>query len=234
MTAGTPYFILVKIVSRASVPDQCYMNVYGPGDVVPAIEPTSWLLTHSLSSSAVLTHLRMTIGSSLVKGEIDEIRVGNIYAAAVDPNAPVATGGGQANLLSVFWHDADGVNHLATGMTAIQPDRWYHFAMVYDGTLLKWYLDGQLEGQLTPVNLVDAASGVLSIGNNRVSGVSDRGFHGMLDEVRVSDEALAPANFPPCRSAIASIELAMRGSTRTICRSSSTVRPGPVFSGSRN
>ena len=42
VTAGTPYFILVKIVSRASVPDQCYMSVYGPGDVVPAIEPTSW------------------------------------------------------------------------------------------------------------------------------------------------------------------------------------------------
>jgi hypothetical protein len=87
------------------------------------------------------------------------------------------------------------VNYLATGMTAVQPDRWYHFAMVYDGTLIKWYLDGNLEGQLTAVNFVTPGSGIISIGNNRLSGTSDRGFHGMLDEVRISDQALSPANF---------------------------------------
>src|SRR5690606_37414009 len=129
------------------------------------------------------------------RGEIDEIRVGSTYASVIDPEALIGGGGGQANVLSVFWYDTDGGNHLESGVTPIEPDRWYHFALVYDGADIRWYLDGELEGEVISPNLVSPGSGPLSIANNRVSGVEDRGFYGVIDDVRISDVALTPAEF---------------------------------------
>lgn len=194
VAANTPYFVLVKIISHASTADECFMHVYAPGQTVGTAEP-SWLLTHALSSSATLTHLRMTFGANLDKGEIDEIRMGNTFASVTDPNAPIASGGGQANLLSVFWNDTDAANHLELGTTPVQPNTWYHFALTYDGTDIKWFLNGNLEGEVVAPSLTAAGSGTIGIGNNRVSGVSDRGFYGLLDEIRISDAALQPAGF---------------------------------------
>lgn len=194
VVANTPYFVLVKIISHASTADECFMHVYAPGETVPATEP-AWLLTHSLSSSSILTHLRLTIGANLDKGEIDEIRMGNTHASVIDPNAPIATGGGQVNLLSMYWHDVDAVNHLEPGITPILANTWYHFALTYNGTDIKWYLNGNLEGDVAAPNLVAAGTGTLGIGNNRISGIEDRGFSGLLDEIRISDQALEPANF---------------------------------------
>lgn len=195
--AGTTYLVIGKVLAHSG-DDDVFFNYYGPGDNVPTTEPGAWNLTGTITgtnSSATLSHMRVIIGNQLVNGEIDEIRVGNTYAAVTDPNAPIGSGGGQANVLSVFWHDTDAVNHLEFGVTPIQTNTWYHFALVYDGSLLKWYLDGDLEGEVTPTNLIPAGSAVLSIGNNRVSGESDRGFYGVIDEVRISDQALAPASF---------------------------------------
>jgi hypothetical protein len=195
VAANTTYFVLAKIVSSASGSDVCYMNVYGPNDTVPPSEPSSWSLSHQFSSSTTLSYLRLTIGSSLDNGEIDEVRVGSSYAAVTDSDAILGTAGGPANVLSVFWHDTDAVNHLETGVTPILPDTWYHFALVFDGASIKWYLNGALEGSVVASNLCAAGSATLTIGNNRASSTTDRGFYGLVDEVRVTDQALEPSSF---------------------------------------
>ncbi|HPU25454.1 MAG TPA: BNR-4 repeat-containing protein [Phycisphaerae bacterium] len=191
---NTTYFVIGKIVSHAGTNDQVYMTAYGPGSTVPATEPADWLLTDQINSSVVLQNLRLVVGANTV-GEFDEIRTANTYAGVTDPNAPIASGGGAANVLSVFWHDTDGVNHLELGATPILPDTWYHFAAVYNGTDIKWYLNGNLEGEVAAPNLVSPGSAWIAIGNNRLSGVEDRGFYGLLDNVRISDQALVPASF---------------------------------------
>lgn len=43
-------------------------------------------------------------------------------------------------------------------------------------------------------NLIDAGTGFMTIANRRSDGVADRGFYGMLDEVRITDGTLGPAD----------------------------------------
>lgn len=202
--AGVSYFVLVKIVAQASGNDQFFMNVYGPDDVVPETEPETWLLTHSVNSSAVLTHLRIVTGSQLNRGEVDEIRLGSTYESVLDPDAPIGSPmvTSTSNTLSVYWAEevppvepgnpSTFVNHLEPGSTPIAANTWYHFAMTYDGTNLRWYLDGQQQGEVVSPPLAGAGTAKLVLANNRMAGANDRGFFGLLDEMRIWDRALTP------------------------------------------
>ncbi len=194
--AGVTYFLIGKVVSRAAADDEFYLNFYGPTDTLPTTEPGSWMLSATASRNDIVNHLRLVIGSTLNQGEIDEIRVGGDYASVIDPEAPPGGGtGGTANLLSFFWVDSTNTNNLRTGSTPIQPHTWYHFALVYDGSDVRWYLDGNLEGQVENADLIAPGSAPVTIANNRDSGVADRGFFGLLDEVRLMDVALEPGQF---------------------------------------
>jgi hypothetical protein len=96
-------------------------------------------------------------------------------------------------VLAVYWND--GQNNLGLGTTLIEPDRWYHFAMVYDGDI-RWYLDGRLEGSVIEPDVVDPGTASIGIGNNRTGlEVGRRAFRGLLDEIRIVDEALEPGMF---------------------------------------
>jgi hypothetical protein len=78
-----------------------------------------------------------------------------------------------------------------TVVTAAGPlamNRWHHLVGTYDGTAVRLYVDGQLDGQAAasgPVNLTDD---VLAIG--RLGSVDANHFYGDLDEVAVYDHAL--------------------------------------------
>ncbi|MEP0843941.1 MAG: LamG domain-containing protein [Phycisphaerae bacterium] len=199
--ANVPYFIIVKIVSSSTAPDRVSMNVYAPGDTVPAVDPgdnpADWLISNTLNSTALLTHLKLTVGNQLIKGEVDEIRVGGTYESVIDPDAPLGVPGQLRNVLSIFWAEAGAgdppavINHMHAGVTPIEANTWYHFAMIYDGSDIRWYLNGQQEGSVTPTNLYVAGGAMLGIGNLSTSGAGNRGFFGLLDEIRIWDRALA-------------------------------------------
>jgi hypothetical protein len=98
-----------------------------------------------------------------------------------------------ANVLAVYWND--GANNLGLGTTLIEPDRWYHFAMVYDGDI-RWFLNGELEGMVEDPLVVDPGTAFIGIGNNRTGiETGGRAFRGLLDEIRILDEALEPTGF---------------------------------------
>jgi hypothetical protein len=85
----------------------------------------------------------------------------------------------------------NGVAKSATSITTLtDPSTWYHIAGTYDGTDVKIYVDGTLEG--TTVVLgdgeIDIGSEALGIGRNPEANIY--GYKGFIDEVRIWNTAL--------------------------------------------
>jgi len=97
-----------------------------------------------------------------------------------------------------------GQSDTIDGATTITAGQWHHVAGVYDGAQLRVYLDGVSDGAksttLAPgtgtANLIIGASG-----NNAATGAM---FSGLIDEVRVSTDALYVAAFAPAQHLTAS------------------------------
>jgi RHS repeat-associated protein len=80
------------------------------------------------------------------------------------------------------------------GNTTITTGVWHHVAGVFDGSQMRVYLDGVLDGTLSTTNGPAAGSSSLKIGRNSLSGSF---FAGLVDEARVSNAALYTSNFTP-------------------------------------
>ncbi len=65
---------------------------------------------------------------------------------------------------------------------------WHHMAGTFDGTELKFYLDGQLEITLAFEGTIGTAAHPVTIGEN--SQATGRFFDGMLDDLRIYNHAL--------------------------------------------
>jgi hypothetical protein len=82
------YFVVGKMLSRASSPDELFMNVYGPGDAVPLTEPSTWLLSATATYNAVPINVRIETGGGTtapVFAEFDELRIGTTWAGVAVP-----------------------------------------------------------------------------------------------------------------------------------------------------
>jgi len=72
---------------------------------------------------------------------------------------------------------------------ALVPDRWYHLAMTFDGTALRFFLDGQKRGETAFTTPRTKGTGLMRIGQR-----GDGRFgivNGLYDQVRVWDRALS-------------------------------------------
>lgn len=98
-----------------------------------------------------------------------------------------------------------GLRYVATTAPAfIEPDVWYHVAGTYDGETLELYVDGQLEDSNTvPSGDIDTTDANLAIGT--WSTPADF-FQGIIDEVRIWDEALSADDISDSAS-LADIEI---------------------------
>ena len=79
------------------------------------------------------------------------------------------------------------------GSTTITTGVWHHVAGVFDGSQMRVYLDGVLDGSVSTTNA--PASGTSSLKIGRTSGGSY--FGGLIDEARVSNSAVYTGNFTP-------------------------------------
>lgn len=88
-----------------------------------------------------------------------------------------------------------GTNHPLTGGTAVTDNVWHHAAASYDGTTLRLYLDGNLEGSLVVGRTPNWESTQRTTLGATVSesGSAAGGFEGQLDEAYIFDGPLAAA-----------------------------------------
>jgi hypothetical protein len=85
--------------------------------------------------------------------------------------------------------------------TPIQYEKWYHVALVTDGSLVRFYINGNLEFQQKDdviASMPDAATIYLGrTWGSELNGAGQRGFNGEIDELRVSSMARYSTNFAP-------------------------------------
>ncbi|GAA2817908.1 PQQ-dependent sugar dehydrogenase [Crossiella cryophila] len=84
-----------------------------------------------------------------------------------------------------------GVERDTAGPTALPANAWSYVSTTYDGTTLRLHVNGALVSSQAVAGSVTASSGALRIGGNAVWG--NEFFAGMIDEVRLYDRALSPA-----------------------------------------
>ena len=84
-------------------------------------------------------------------------------------------------------HDGDWQS--AVSGVSLQQDRWYHIVGTYDGSEIRIYVDGELEGTgSVSGQMTDASNSDVGIGENLDE--TGRHFDGRIDEVRVYDRSL--------------------------------------------
>jgi hypothetical protein len=81
-----------------------------------------------------------------------------------------------------------------TGSTALAPGLWYHVAGVWGGLTMNVYVNGVLDGTKSSTFAPGTGSSPLYIG--RIADVGGY-FNGMIDEARVTADALYTSNFTP-------------------------------------
>lgn len=95
----------------------------------------------------------------------------------------------------------------------VAADVWHHFALVHTpgeaGGYLAWYLDYELAGRVVldekgaRTTMSPGGDAPLAIGARLVEkGKADRGFAGLLDEIRITGEPLAPDQFLKVRQIV--------------------------------
>ncbi len=89
------------------------------------------------------------------------------------------------------------------GATTLTANVWHHIAGVYDGSQLRLYVDGQLDGSVNLSSPMTGTAVQLRIGRNNYL-YTPIYFGGLIDEVRISSGALYSSNFTPAASLTAS------------------------------
>src|SRR5215467_3382497 len=82
------------------------------------------------------------------------------------------------------------------GSTVMSLNAWHHAAGVYDGSQMRVYLDGVLDGTATATMAPGNNTTGLRIGKSSFLYYPNY-FNGRIDEVRVSNAALYSSNFTP-------------------------------------
>jgi glucose/arabinose dehydrogenase len=78
----------------------------------------------------------------------------------------------------------------AVGPAALALNTWTHLATTYDGAALRLYVNGNQVASRAQTGSAAVSTGVLRIGGNSIW---SEPFRGLIDEVRIYDRALAPA-----------------------------------------
>jgi hypothetical protein len=132
--------------------------------------------------------------------------------------------------LSVELEGFDG-RTFGLGDRIVAADRWHHFALVHEGTAsaarLRWYLDYELTGELllggqaNQNTLRPPGSAPFTIGARLRDGQAlNRGFEGLVDEIRLTPRPLRVEEFLRCDGDL---------SDRVVVRQESTLRGDEEF-----
>jgi hypothetical protein len=84
---GETYFLVARLVTDddATPGDVASLKIFGPGwaTEVPAVEPTTWDVSVSTNSAAILDRVRLRIDRNQVNASVDELRIGDSWQSVV-------------------------------------------------------------------------------------------------------------------------------------------------------
>ena len=75
----------------------------------------------------------------------------------------------------------------------VQTNKWQHVALTYDGSMMKFYFDGQLLHEVGYTEPIMQHSDPVVVGLDAIN--PSNFFHGILDDIRISNVALEPHEF---------------------------------------
>ena len=87
--------------------------------------------------------------------------------------------------LAAAYNPTTGIT-VVEGTTTLLPNTWYHGAVVYDGTTITGYLNGNQEFSVA-ATLIAPSSDLVLVGQQSGTVGSIRAFNGQVDEVRISN-----------------------------------------------
>jgi len=100
-------------------------------------------------------------------------------------------GDGDATHFGISGTTGGGGNGWFNGVTLVTGGVWHHFAGTYDGAEGRIYIDGVLDATTEATGQINIETENFWIGNNSQN--VDRFFHGMVDDVRLYNQALSEA-----------------------------------------
>jgi hypothetical protein len=100
------------------------------------------------------------------------------YLEATSPDGGVPAAGGTFS------------NYPLYGIAVLAPNIWTHLAVTYDGATLRLYVNGTQVAARAQTGLIQTSTNPLSVGGDSIYG---QFFQGAIDEVRVYNTALTPA-----------------------------------------
>ncbi len=173
--------------------------------------------SHSLSGNGTSAYLQAPSSSSLnIAGTITaeawiKINAIGAYRAVISREAFQQTGTGGGYRLTVtdtgkvqlVLFQSHNTYVSLTGSTTITPNVWHHVAGVFDGSQMRVYLDGVLNGTLSTTSGPASGTGNLHIGRFSPS-ANPYYFNGLIDDARVSNVALYTNSFTPASDLTAS------------------------------
>jgi MSHA biogenesis protein MshQ len=174
----------------AGNPGSCrYGSFDGVNDYLDMGSPTALTFTNQLT---VMGWVRWNINPA----------AGNNWANIVTNNSNAASDVGQfwlqhstGNGFYEFAVQTSGGRSYVIGNVAPIQGQWQHVAGVYNGSTLSIYVNGQLAGSITKTGNIVARTNAmrLNVGRWAFSGNNFRAFNGSIDEVRIYNAALTPA-----------------------------------------
>ncbi len=90
-------------------------------------------------------------------------------------------------------YDQDGKKYILRGHGSVEPHRWYHAALTWDGERAKLWLNGRQQASVRMEGTVNAEQG----GGLHIGSTGGDWFEGQIDELRISDTARTA--FPAAR-----------------------------------
>jgi concanavalin A-like lectin/glucanase superfamily protein len=120
----------------------------------------------------------------------------------------------------------------AIGVTTVTTGAWHHVAGVFDGSQMRLYVDGVLDGSLSTTSGPASGTGAFYIGRNSYV-YSPYYFGGLIDEVRICAAALYTNNFTPGLGSGSNVRGLWKFDGQTVNDSSSNGNNGTIEGGAR-
>jgi hypothetical protein len=91
---------------------------------------------------------------------------------------------------------SDGTAHYFDGKTSVELETWYHIAQTYDGKILKLYVNGKEDGNVSFSGDIIVTAQPIRIGGGANVGAAPLHTPGIIDEVAIFNEALEQEDIP--------------------------------------